>query len=59
LIELGENRSSWFPVRLIRERLIDIQEAIAKIEKYAVRGRLVFFEDELIQIWIVHHLLSY
>ena len=28
-----------------RERLQDIQEAIAKIEKYAVRGRQVFDED--------------
>lgn len=38
------------------ERLRDIQEAIAKIEKYAVRGRQVFNEDELIQTWILHHL---
>ena len=38
------------------ERLRDIQEAIAKIEKYAVRGRRVFDEDELIQTWILHHL---
>jgi uncharacterized protein with HEPN domain len=38
------------------ERLRDIQEAIAKIEKYAVRGRQVFDEDELIQTWILHHL---
>jgi uncharacterized protein with HEPN domain len=34
----------------------DIQEAIAKIEKYAVRGRQVFDEDELIQIWMIHNL---
>jgi uncharacterized protein with HEPN domain len=39
-----------------RERLRDIQEAIAKIEKYAVRGKQVFENDELIQIWIIHHL---
>jgi len=39
-----------------RERLQDIQEAIAKIEKYAVRGRQVFEEDELIQIWMIHNL---
>jgi len=38
------------------ERLQDIQEAIAKIEKYAVRGRQVFDEDELIQIWMIHNL---
>jgi uncharacterized protein with HEPN domain len=36
--------------------LRDIQEAIAKIEKYAVRGKQVFENDELIQIWIIHHL---
>lgn len=39
-----------------RERLRDIQEAIIKIEKYAVRGKEVFENDELIQIWIIHHL---
>jgi uncharacterized protein with HEPN domain len=39
-----------------RERLRDIQEAIIKIEKYAVRGKQVFENDELIQIWIIHHL---
>lgn len=38
------------------ERVRDIQEAIAKIEKYAVRGKLVFDEDELIQTWVVQHL---
>jgi uncharacterized protein with HEPN domain len=36
--------------------LRDIQEAIIKIEKYAVRGKQVFENDELIQIWIIHHL---
>ena len=39
-----------------RERLKDILEAIAQVEKYAVRGQNIFQEDELIQIWIVHHL---
>ena len=38
------------------ERVRDIQEAIAKIEKYTVRGRQVFNEDELIQTWVVQHL---
>lgn len=32
-----------------RERLLDILDAIAQIEKYAVRGRQVFENDELIQ----------
>lgn len=38
------------------ERLKDIQEALAKIEKYTLRGRVVFFEDELIQTWVLFHL---
>ncbi|WP_373479892.1 DUF86 domain-containing protein [Geminocystis sp.] len=38
------------------ERIRDIQEAIEKIEKYSVRGEGVFYEDELIQTWIVHNL---
>ncbi|MBA7709987.1 hypothetical protein ES703_118914 [subsurface metagenome] len=39
-----------------RERLLDIQEAIDRINKYAARGREAFEKDELIQNWIVHHL---
>lgn len=39
-----------------RERLLDIQEAIERIEKYSVRGRKAFEQDELIQTWILHHL---
>ncbi len=39
-----------------RERLLDIQEAIERIEKYAVRGREAFKQDELIQTWVLHHL---
>jgi len=39
-----------------RERLLDILEAIEKIEKYAARGRHVFEQDELVQIWTIHHL---
>jgi uncharacterized protein with HEPN domain len=37
-------------------RLRDILDAIAAIERYADRGRSAFEDDELIQIWIVHHL---
>ncbi len=39
-----------------RERLLDILEAIERIEKYTARGRSAFEEDELIQIWVLHHL---
>lgn len=39
-----------------KERLRDIVEAIDNIEKYANRGKKVFEQDELIQVWIIHHL---
>ena len=39
-----------------RERLLDVLEAIERIEKYTARGRPVFDEDELIQTWVLHHL---
>ena len=39
-----------------KERLQDILEAIAQIEKYAVQGEAEFQQNELIQVWIVHHL---
>jgi uncharacterized protein with HEPN domain len=39
-----------------QERLRDILDAIARIERYAARGRHAFDQDELIQVWIVHHL---
>ena len=38
------------------ERLQDILDAIAAIERYASLGRQAFDNQELIQIWIVHHL---
>lgn len=40
-----------------RERLRDILEAIAAIERYAARGAETFRRDELVQVWILHHLL--
>ena len=39
-----------------RQRLLDILEAIERIERYSSRGRDAFFGDELIQTWVVHHL---
>jgi len=38
------------------ERLQDILDAIAAIERYASQGRQAFDEQELIQVWVVHHL---
>ena len=38
------------------ERLQDILDAIAQIEKYATQGKDSFEQNELVQVWIVHHL---
>ncbi len=43
-------------MRSERERLLDILEAIERIEKYAEEGKAAFEADELIQTWIVHHI---
>lgn len=40
-----------------RERLRDMLEAISQIEKYAIQGKHRFTEDELIQTWMIHHLM--
>lgn len=39
-----------------QERLRDILEAISQIEKYAIQGQTEFQNNELIQVWVVHHL---
>lgn len=39
-----------------RLRLLDMAEAIRKIEKYTASGKQVFERDELVQVWVVHHL---
>lgn len=39
-----------------RRRLTDILEAIDRIEKYAVKGEEEFRQNELVQIWILHHI---
>jgi uncharacterized protein with HEPN domain len=44
------------PMRDDRQRLLDVQEAIANIEEYATRGKEIFLRDRLIQVWFVHHL---
>lgn len=43
-------------MRREQERLHDILEAIQAIERYASQGRQAFDEQELIQVWMVHHL---
>ncbi len=39
-----------------RERLQDILQSIANIEKYASRGRKAFEQDELLQSWLFRNL---
>jgi uncharacterized protein with HEPN domain len=43
-------------MRSDRERLLDIMEAIERIEKYSQEGKGAFEADELIQTWVVHHI---
>jgi uncharacterized protein with HEPN domain len=43
-------------VRNDRERLLDIVEAIDRIQEQAGRGRRAFETDKLVQTWMVHHI---
>ena len=38
------------------ERLRDVQEAIAHISKYTDQGPELFYQNELVQTWVVRHL---
>ena len=38
------------------ERLLNIMEAIERIERYAEQGKSAFEADELIQNWMVNHI---
>ena len=39
-----------------RERLFHILEAMERIEQRTAPGRDTFDQDELVQVWVVHHL---
>ena len=39
-----------------KERLRDILDAIANIERYAARGQEAFEQEELIRPWILYHI---
>lgn len=39
------------------ERLRDMLDAVIAVKKYASRGRAAFDAEELVQTWILHHLL--
>jgi uncharacterized protein with HEPN domain len=43
-------------VRTDRERLIDISDAIHKIEEQTGFGEERFRSDEMVQVWVVYHL---
>lgn len=43
-------------MRLETDLLLDILESIEAVEKYTSHGRMIFDSDELIQVWVVHHL---
>jgi uncharacterized protein with HEPN domain len=43
-------------MRDVSERLRDIQEAIKQITKYTDSGRQSFDQNELVRIWVIHHL---
>lgn len=43
-------------MRSPRHRLLDILEAIRRIESQSTRGKDVFDRDELVQVWVIHHL---
>ena len=38
------------------ERLHDMLQAIARIERYGRQGRERFEPDELVQTWVIHHI---
>ena len=44
-------------MRRDRDRLLDILEAIEKIEKYSIKGRDYFYSDELVQSWMAQNIL--
>jgi uncharacterized protein with HEPN domain len=43
-------------VRGDRDRLLDILESIDRIARHTQSGRPQFEADELVQIWVVHHI---
>ncbi len=39
-----------------RAWLLDILDALEKIEKYVAKGERAFYEEELIQVWIIYYI---
>lgn len=45
------------PMRDDRLRLLDILDSIGQIEQQAAKDKEAFLRDEMIQVWMRHHLL--
>ncbi len=43
-------------MRDLKERLLDILQAIAAVERYGDRDRTAFEQDEMLQVWFLRHL---
>ena len=43
-------------MRADTDLLLDILDSIDAIEKYTSKGREAFESDELVQVWVLHHL---
>jgi uncharacterized protein with HEPN domain len=43
-------------MRSDRERLLDALDAIRSVEEKTVLGADHFFSDEMVQVWVIHHL---
>ena len=43
-------------MRADTDRLHDILDAIARIERYSSQGREAFYDSDLIQTWMVHNI---
>lgn len=39
-----------------RAWLLDILDALLNIEKYAAKGEKEFYEEELVQVWIIYYI---
>jgi uncharacterized protein with HEPN domain len=44
-------------MRLFRDRLQDILDAVAQIEAEQAKGKAAFEASPLMQVWMVHHLM--
>lgn len=44
-------------MRVIRDRLQDVLEAIAQIQAEQAKGKDTFLRERLVQVWMVHHLM--